>query len=89
MEEMTMNEKLLEILEALNSAGATADEDLGLYIPTGASKTDAILDHILMQVKYLSFDLEASHRENQYLRKMMEFKPPTPPKKEDDSFEGF
>ena len=89
MEEITMNEKLFEILEALNSAGANTDAELGLYIPTGTSKTEAIMDHILMQVKYLAFDLEASHRENQYLRKMVEFKPPTPPKKEDDSFEGF
>ena len=30
------------------------------------------LDHLRLTVKYLLFDLEATRRENQYLRKMLE-----------------
>ena len=90
MNNMVLNQKLAEIVETLNVIGADAS-DQGLYIPAGSNETQALIDHIRMQVKYLSFDLEASQRENRYLRKMLEFKPPMPPAKpeEENPFEGF
>jgi chromosome segregation ATPase len=41
------------------------------------------LDYLRLSIKYLVFDLEATRRENQYLRKLIDNKthkaPPTPP----------
>ena len=36
------------------------------------SNFDASLDHLRLSVKYLVFDLEATRRENQYLRKLLD-----------------
>lgn len=42
---------------------------------TGLSNAEAVdqsLDHLRLVVKYLLFDVEATRRENKYLRKMLE-----------------
>lgn len=39
--------------------------------PTSNGAED-LLDHLRLQVKYLLFDLEATRRENRYLREMLE-----------------
>ncbi len=41
------------------------------------------LEHLRMQVKYLLFDLEATRRENRYLREMLQQRP-HPPKEIDE-----
>ncbi|MCH8823905.1 MAG: hypothetical protein IH984_10395 [Planctomycetes bacterium] len=41
-------------------------------IQTSVSELQDSLDHLRLSVKYLVFDLEATRRENSYLRKLLE-----------------
>lgn len=76
MEEKILRERLLELSEALTPAPRPAGGSLGAYAshvprPSGKSVED-LLDYIRLQTKYVMFDLEATRRENRYLRKMLE-----------------
>jgi len=42
----------------------------------GGSSLEGALEILRLQVKYLLFDLEATRRENRYLRRMLEARPP-------------
>ncbi len=47
----------------------------GTYIsetPPTTSELDDLFDYIRLRVRYLLFDLEATRRENRYLRQMLE-----------------
>lgn len=46
------------------------------------------LDHLRLSIKYLVFDLEATRRENRYLRRMLEHEQPGGPDSEEDNFSG-
>ena len=46
------------------------------------------LDHLRLSIKYLVFDLEATRRENQYLRRMLEHEQARGGEFEDDEFSG-
>lgn len=81
MNEAVMKEKLLELLEKIvegesSEQGNSATE--GLYVPETGLETEDVIDHLRVQIKYMLFDLEASRRENRYLRQMLEMRPPTP-----------
>lgn len=74
MNEAAMKKCLTELSEVLTfphrggeAEGAPA-QVAGLV---GASLEEA-LDYLRLQVKYLMFDLEATRRENGYLRRMLE-----------------
>jgi len=41
-----------------------------------AKTVEEALDYLRLQIKYVVFDLEATRRENRYLRKMLENRPP-------------
>jgi hypothetical protein len=80
MKEAVVREKLLEICEAISAPregkskpGDTAE---GLYVAEGDTEISHVIDQLRMQIKYLMFDLEASRRENRYLRQMLEMRPP-------------
>jgi len=66
--------ELDEILAATPSKGKGSSE--GAYIahsPAAPAKSnEEIVDHVRLQIKYLLFDLEATRRENRYLRDMLE-----------------
>jgi hypothetical protein len=88
MKEAVLKEQLLEITEAIQSASkpvnATEEAD-GVYVSEQSGNVEATIDQLRMQIKYLLFDLEASRRENRYLRQMLEMRPPQPRKgREDD-----
>ncbi|MHC4716196.1 MAG: hypothetical protein ACYS5V_04445 [Planctomycetota bacterium] len=78
MEEKELRERLSELAEALTplppSSNARASK--GSYVPhisqPSGRKVADILDHLRLRVKYLTFDLEATRRENRYLRQMLE-----------------
>jgi hypothetical protein len=53
--------------ESPSSQGSYASET-----PTPSKTSEGLLDHIRLQSKYLLFDLEATRRENRYLREMLE-----------------
>ena len=52
-------------------------------LATTAKTLADVLDNLRLQIKYMVFDLEATRRENQYLRKMLESRPPHPREPED------
>jgi nitric oxide reductase activation protein len=55
-------------LEALASETRTRHEKLRKTV----NSLQESLDHLRLSIKYLVFDLEATRRENQYLRKLLE-----------------
>ena len=66
--------ELAEVLKELPSAGrprASQSNYVPQERPTSNGAED-LLDHVRLQVKYLLFDLEATRRENRYLREMLE-----------------
>ncbi|MFP4356455.1 MAG: hypothetical protein ACLFUJ_15175 [Phycisphaerae bacterium] len=78
MNEAVVKERLLELSDTLTGnpiadSGGSSKE--GVYLPhrVGAQPSvEDALDHLRMQLKYLMFDLEATRRENRYLRQMLE-----------------
>ncbi|MBN1556281.1 MAG: hypothetical protein JXA11_16190 [Phycisphaerae bacterium] len=80
MNEAVLREKMLELTEAISVYG-DADTKVdsstdGAYVPESSTKIDDVIDQLRLQIKYLMFDLEASRRENRYLRQMLEMRPP-------------
>ncbi len=78
MDETTLCQRLQEIVEALTAPAATDEPraSRGTYAshlpaPT-AQSAQQLLDYLRLRVKYLTFDLEATRRENRYLRQMLE-----------------
>ena len=77
MNEAALKKRIDELNEALAHApvepGKLASEDVLLHSSgKGKESVDDLLDHLRLQVKYLMFDLEATKRENSYLRRMLE-----------------
>ena len=80
MNEAAIRKSLYELNEVMTSlsvsgaAGGKGGSD-GLYIssaPPEKRTAEEIIDSLRVQVKYLLFDLEATRRENRYLRRMLE-----------------
>jgi len=88
MKEAVLREKLLELSEAMNAYGdpeakVSASTD-GAYLPESGLKLEDVVDQLRLQIKYMIFDLEASRRENRYLRQMLEMRPPQSKRDPDD-----
>ncbi len=67
--------ELCEVLAAMPSWGPNKNPAEGVYQPHTSTKdvsAEDSLDHLRLQIKYLIFDLEATRRENRYLRQMLE-----------------
>jgi len=83
MNEAVIRERLAELSDAIARSpvcdnGREARKDAGTYlgqIGTGPDSVDDALNALRLQVKYLVFDLEATRRENRYLRQMLESRP--------------
>lgn len=91
MNEAAITKKLAELTEAIvvapirGAAGSRSAD--GLYVPQTVTKEtspDEIIEQLSLQVKYLLFDLEATRRENRYLRQMLETRPPLGPEESTD-----
>ena len=85
MTEAAVKRKLYELLHILaafpasDKPGKAGKAPQGLYVSHGSSEKDSAeqtLDLLRLQVKYLLFDLEATRRENRYLRQMLRTRPP-------------
>jgi hypothetical protein len=82
MDISTVETRLNELLNEVNNLPAEQSKKLlslaqktKLYNQKQKQGTDNLqdsLDHLRLTVKYLLFDLEATRRENKYLRKMLE-----------------
>ena len=55
---------------------ATETQDRQKQLAATAKSVAEALDYLRLQIKYLVFDLEATRRENRYLRKMLENRGP-------------
>jgi len=83
MNEAAMRKKVMEVHEAMQPI-ARADQTegkgkgKGRYVPhqpSGQLPLEESIDLLRLKVKYLLFDLEATKRENRYLRQMLDTRP--------------
>ena len=78
MDEKLIRNKLGELAEIVAALPTPNEErpSKGAYLshslPISAKTNEELIDHIRLQVKYVLFDLEATRRENRYLRQMLE-----------------
>lgn len=80
MDEISFQDKMNQILErirelpASTSTESAADsaEARRARVQTSINELQDALDYLRLSVKYLVFDLEATRRENAYLRRMIE-----------------
>ncbi|MCK4625614.1 MAG: hypothetical protein KAV00_09915 [Phycisphaerae bacterium] len=78
MNETIVRERIAELADTLSALPQTDGKSIsmGTYTPnTSAASTrniEEMLDQLRLQVKYLMFDMEATRRENHYLREMLE-----------------
>jgi hypothetical protein len=82
MDLSALETRLNELLNEINNLPAEQSKKLlslaqktKLYNQKVKQNTETLedsLDHLHLTVKYLLFDLEATRRENKYLRKMLE-----------------
>jgi len=82
MNEAAFKERIRELNEMATRSPLVRSEHTngsqGIYQsqpPSSTPSTDDCLDLLRLQMKYLLFDLEATRRENHYLRKMLESRP--------------
>jgi len=91
MSEVTIKERLAELDDLLSASPflkSKANQDNNpLHQPARTSQQtlEQAIDGIKLKVHYLVFDLEATKRENQYLRQMLEIRRP---RKRDDKKDG-
>lgn len=83
MDELTFQRKMQELLnrikempEGAESTQAASDAEQATErrerIKASVTELQESLDYLRLSVKYLVFDLEATRRENAYLRRMLE-----------------
>ncbi len=82
MDETTFQKRLAELLSEIASLPASQRSKLELLMAdtkkrheqlrASASNVQESLDYLRVAIKYLLFDLEATRRENSYLRKMLQ-----------------
>ena len=81
MNDAVIREKLAELREAMKRCPHPEPRGRmgeGIYISESeveGSSLDGALESLRLHVKYLLFDLEATRRENRYLRQMLESRP--------------
>ena len=82
MDEVTFQQKMQELMARINDlpeneAAESSDPDTQpaerqARIKASVAELQESLDYLRLSVKYLVFDLEATRRENRYLRRMIE-----------------
>jgi hypothetical protein len=82
MDEATFQKKLGELVKEIGTLPPTQRKKLEVLAEETQQRHDQIkksvsslqesLDYLRLSIKYLLFDLEATKRENSYLRKMLE-----------------
>jgi len=82
MDELTFQRKMQELMARIKAMPESATTEVSAPAEQVGSRRDRIkasvaelqesLDYLRLSVKYLVFDLEATRRENAYLRRMLE-----------------
>ena len=88
MNELQITQRLRELATALNTllrSSPHGPKSDGVYLSApraGESDAEELMEEFSLQIKYLIFDLEATRRENRYLRQILEnrSRPPEEPK---------
>jgi hypothetical protein len=81
MNELQIKQRLSELADALNKLLRSSGQGLkseGVYLTSdqkGQPEAEELIEELSLQVKYLMFDLEATRRENRYLRQILENRP--------------
>ncbi|MCE5325760.1 MAG: hypothetical protein LLG01_05045 [Planctomycetaceae bacterium] len=82
MNDVALKERLAELRDAIRASGVpdaryVSDPVLSSDLISAETESlEADLDQLRLQMKYMLFDLEATRRENRYLRQMLETRPP-------------
>ncbi len=86
MDETTFKTRLNELIREIERLPApqqkilkdlaTQTQEQHQKLTATAKSVAEALDYLRLHIKYLVFDLEATRRENRYLRKMLESRPP-------------
>ncbi len=79
MDESSFQDKMNQILDRIRelpstqaSEAADGAETRRARVQTSVTELQDALDYLRLSIKYLVFDLEATRRENAYLRRMIE-----------------
>ena len=79
MDEHTFQRKMAELIDRIkelpgkpDAEAASTDESQKNGLKTSIGELQESLDYLRLSVKYLVFDLEATRRENAYLRRLVE-----------------
>lgn len=75
MNESEIRQRLEGLMESLTNVRPSGSA--GGYVPVApkAKTVDELLDNLNLQIKYTLFDLDATRRENKYLRQMLDRRP--------------
>jgi hypothetical protein len=94
MNEQDFQDKLTDLVQQLDSLPVPAREQLQQLahetrdrharMKKTVGELQDSLDYLRLSIKYLVFDLEATRRENQYLRKLLDAKSGNTPDRADD-----
>jgi hypothetical protein len=86
MDERTIQSSLTELIEEIEKlperpakkSKKAAAKAIAVPKSIGSSgkSVDEMVDYLRLQIKYMVFDLEATRRENNYLRKMLDTRGP-------------
>ena len=86
MNEAAIRDRLIELSKVLRSRAARnaqgSPNEMGIYDPAPPDEkisAEDLLDTLRMQINYVAFDLEATRRENRYLRQMLDTRPHSQP----------
>lgn len=83
MTEAVIRERLTELYEIIHTSPVASDDAGKKTCKISRGTLDDALDQLRMEMKYLTFDLEATRRENRYLRQMFEARFPKTNRKSD------
>jgi len=77
MDAEAVRKRTAEVIEILGAPSKSKQPQAsrGTYIsetPPASGELEDLFDYIRLRVRYLLFDLEATRRENRYLRQMLE-----------------
>ena len=99
MDDQTFQNKFNELINKINELPqaqranleqlAQDTKDRRERIQTSVSELQESLDYLRLSVKYLVFDLEATRRENAYLRKLLEQTNADPSEQQDFDDDNF
>ncbi len=100
MDERRFQEKLAELMDKVKNLPEAQQQRMRDNTEKSQQRRDRLessmaelqesLDHLRLSVKYLVFDLEATKRENAYLRRLLEHhqRNQAPPEQDDNFYEG-